>query len=358
MSTQLAISCPHCAATLKLKNNAFVGKKVPCPKCKKPFVVEQPPEDEFLAGDDNDFGAMDSDDADVDEELDSPRPKAKSKGESKGAKGKKKKSKSGGGFAPIAMIGGGIVLGLGLIGGLVYGAITMFGDSSDAAPAVAADPPPADAEAVDAAAEKPKVGDKAVDVLAYPGMVISAGEKSKSKANTLADKHNSDIEAAMQEGAPAAAPPAAEVEAAPDAAGENAAAMAKPEPEKDADGAAAKPARKLSKKEQKLLEEQQEQGMTGDAPPPAPMLDGDAAEATEGAEAKPAPALGLGLMKARDDDEASPSADKAAPAPQMKSDKGDDDAAAAAAESTDEKQPKSEQKSRSRRRSTKDKSND
>lgn len=652
MSTQFAITCPHCSATLKLKNSSFVGKKVPCPKCKQPFVVEQPPEDEFLADDDNDFGAMEGEDAEADEEFDAPRPKAKSKGESKGSKGKKKKSKSGGGFAPIAMIGGGVVLGLGLLGGLAYFAMTLFsggttnswvkwlpentdvavqirvadslnapffqpitnhptlsklinqppaspmGGSSAAftffeglgiqakdvdtltfgatdgmavakaneqgpgrgpqqfvavirlktpldetklaqAPAtvlakedyngkslytiVGATSPKVSVHSVDAttillgsdaelkaaidgngsapaasryafaddkanflfaaapqdpeqlkaiglstfrtyssgkkeqsaevkgiygnsysitlnqnlvvntrmsldsgmakttadqfkldvegfrtqfkasttqmkstnpfvsqemldklvghvdamfasaqasesgstanltmtlsgqivndalqmaepfmpmleqmaqqaaqqaanstAATKPKVGDKAIDVLAYPGMVISAGEKSKARIGDLGDKHNADIEAAMQEGGPTVALPAAEGEAASGkAAGEEAAAMAKPDGDADpapaesqsrkkkkkddddeemtapaddaemakpdsvegAEGGAAKPGRKLSKKEQKLLEEQQEQGAAGAAPPPAAMPD---EEAEDGEEDKPA----------------------------------------------------------------------
>ncbi len=125
MSTPLAISCPHCGAGLKLKNNNFVGKKVPCPKCKEPFLVEEPPEDEFLAGGDDDYGAMD--DAEEEEEEQAPRSRSKSNGSAKGGKGKgKKKSKSGGGFAPIAMIGGGVVLGLGLLGGIVYGAMALM----------------------------------------------------------------------------------------------------------------------------------------------------------------------------------------------------------------------------------------
>lgn len=127
MSTPLAVSCPHCGAGLKLKNNNFVGKKVPCPKCKQPFLVEEPPEDEFLSQDD-DFGAMDDMADEEEEEFEAPRSKGKSKGDSKSAKGKgkgKKKSKSGG-FAPIAMIGGGAVLGLGLLGGIVYGAMALF----------------------------------------------------------------------------------------------------------------------------------------------------------------------------------------------------------------------------------------
>ena len=130
MSTPLAVSCPHCGAGLKLKNNNFVGKKVPCPKCQKPFLVEQPPEDEFLSQDD-DFGAMD-DVAEEEEEAEAPRSKGKSKGDSKSAKGKgKKKSKSGGGFAPIAMIAGGVVLGIGLLGGIVYGAMALLGGGSN-----------------------------------------------------------------------------------------------------------------------------------------------------------------------------------------------------------------------------------
>jgi hypothetical protein len=650
MSTQLAISCPHCAATLKLKNNTFVGKKVPCPKCKKPFVVEQPPEDEFLAGDSEDYGDMANEESEHEEEVEAPRAKANAKG----GKSKKKKSKSGGGFGPIAMIGGGVVLGLGLLGGLAYFAMTLFsggttnswvkwlpentdiavqirvadslnapffkpitdhptlsklinqpptlpmGGSTTAityfqslgiqakdvdtltfgatdgmamakandqgpprgpqqfvavirlkvpleeaklaqAPAtvltkedyngkslyaiVGATSPKVSVHSVDAttillgsdaelkaaidgngsapaasryafaddkanflfvaapqdpeqlksiglstfktlksgskeqttdvkgiygnsysitlnqdlvvntrmsldpgmakntadqfkldvetfrtqfkasmtqmkspnpfvsqamidklvghvdtmfasaqssesgstanltmtlsgqivadtlqmaepfmpmleqmaqqaqmaanstAVEKPKIGDKAVDVLAYPGMVISAGENSKAKANALADKHNADIEAAMQEGAPAAAPPAAEGEAVPgNAVGEKAALMAKPEGDADAaepqpqkkkkkgdddeemtapapaddgemakpdseegtKGGATKPGRKLSKKEQKLLEEQQEQGNSGGAPPPALMPDEETEEAADDGEDKPA----------------------------------------------------------------------
>ena len=32
--------CPHCGAELKLKSDQSVGRKVPCPKCRTPFVVE------------------------------------------------------------------------------------------------------------------------------------------------------------------------------------------------------------------------------------------------------------------------------------------------------------------------------
>ncbi len=133
MSTQFAISCPHCAATLKLKNNKFVGKKVPCPKCKQPFVVEQPPEDEERVESLDDYGTDDTEDSELDEEVQAPRSRGKSKGDAKTGKGKRKKCKNGGGFASIAKIGGGAVLGLGLLGGIVYLAMSLFsgGNASD-----------------------------------------------------------------------------------------------------------------------------------------------------------------------------------------------------------------------------------
>jgi hypothetical protein len=117
MSTPLAVSCPNCGAGLKLKSKTFVGKKVPCPKCKKPFLVEEPPEDEFMAEDD--FGGGD-DYQEEEEEEEQPR----SKKAAKGGKGKKK-SKGGGGSGIVLMIGG-AVLGIGVLGGLVYGAIALI----------------------------------------------------------------------------------------------------------------------------------------------------------------------------------------------------------------------------------------
>lgn len=115
MSTPLAVSCPHCGAGLKLKSKTFVGKKVPCPKCKQPFVVEEPPEDEFL---EDDFGG--GDDYQEEEEEEELRPKKSSKG----GKGKKK-SKGGGGSGIVLMIGGAI-LGVGLLVGVVYGAMSLL----------------------------------------------------------------------------------------------------------------------------------------------------------------------------------------------------------------------------------------
>lgn len=39
MSGQISTRCPHCSKKFKLKNESAVGKKVPCPQCKQPFVV-------------------------------------------------------------------------------------------------------------------------------------------------------------------------------------------------------------------------------------------------------------------------------------------------------------------------------
>jgi hypothetical protein len=202
MSSPMAVSCPHCGAGLKLKNNSFVGKKVPCPKCKQPFVVEEPPQDEFLSQDD-DYGAMEE----AEEEPEEPRPKSKAKG-SKGGKGKKK-SKSGG-FAPIAMIAGGTVMGIGLLGGIIYGAMSLFSGKGEVQPVVAIEPAAAKDEAA-----PPKLGDSVTDITSYPGQVIDAGEKSKDKINTLNDQYQADLEAQMQEGGAAHAAPAATPAATP-----------------------------------------------------------------------------------------------------------------------------------------------
>jgi len=45
MSERITVRCPKCKAQLKLKNRKAVGKKVPCPKCSRPFVVT--PLDDF-----------------------------------------------------------------------------------------------------------------------------------------------------------------------------------------------------------------------------------------------------------------------------------------------------------------------
>lgn len=42
MPDPLSISCPHCSASFKAKNAAAIGKKVKCPKCDEPFVIQKP----------------------------------------------------------------------------------------------------------------------------------------------------------------------------------------------------------------------------------------------------------------------------------------------------------------------------
>ena len=157
--------CPNCRKILKLKTKAALGKRVPCPQCSEPFIVEEyeQPElvDNFLddeekgetfdyAGyeeasggggggydDYDDYGDDDYDDYGGDDydDYDSP-PKRKSKassGKKKPSKSKKKK-KSGGGmpaWAPMALIGTGAVA---VIGGIVGALIAFgpFGSSSNA----------------------------------------------------------------------------------------------------------------------------------------------------------------------------------------------------------------------------------
>src|SRR5258708_11620353 len=71
MSESISVECPQCGAKLKLKNRSSVGKRVPCPKCKTPFVVEAPaaddesgfmsvsePDDEFAVPADDDVAAQ------------------------------------------------------------------------------------------------------------------------------------------------------------------------------------------------------------------------------------------------------------------------------------------------------------
>ena len=42
MADPLSITCPHCIASFKIKSTAAVGKKVNCPKCDEPFVIQKP----------------------------------------------------------------------------------------------------------------------------------------------------------------------------------------------------------------------------------------------------------------------------------------------------------------------------
>lgn len=46
MSDAISVQCPRCHTRLKLKNRSAIGKRVPCPSCKQPFVVAVPAEQE------------------------------------------------------------------------------------------------------------------------------------------------------------------------------------------------------------------------------------------------------------------------------------------------------------------------
>ena len=115
----------------QVKNDNAVGKKVPCPKCKKPFVVEAPPEpeDEF-----DEFGDLDGFDSYEDDEFDeqpaSPRRRASaSAGSKRGkSKGKKKRKSSGdGGLKKPLLIGFGVIAALGLMVSVGVVGVKMLG---------------------------------------------------------------------------------------------------------------------------------------------------------------------------------------------------------------------------------------
>jgi|GEM_PF-1971731 len=42
MVEPVSITCPHCAASFKVKSTSAFGKKVKCPKCAEPFVIQKP----------------------------------------------------------------------------------------------------------------------------------------------------------------------------------------------------------------------------------------------------------------------------------------------------------------------------
>lgn len=123
MSDAISVECPQCHAKLKLKNRSAIGKRVPCPKCKKPFVVAAPPDDE----DSNAFLSVaepEADEfADLANEGDEPGQSEESERPTRRMKrpGKKGQKKS----APLnwqkpLLIGTSCLLLIGLLGGLGY----------------------------------------------------------------------------------------------------------------------------------------------------------------------------------------------------------------------------------------------
>ncbi len=132
MADPISIQCPHCKVKLKLKAAPPAGKKIGCPKCKKPFPVKVPAkkkegDDDFLdALDDlaeDDYEAPEDEDSQEGEEDAPPARSTKrsksgvaTKKSGKGKKGRSKKSSLG----PLLAIIGGSVAVLALVAGLVY----------------------------------------------------------------------------------------------------------------------------------------------------------------------------------------------------------------------------------------------
>jgi hypothetical protein len=131
MSEAITVNCPSCKASLKLKNSNSVGKKVPCPKCKKPFVVKAPPAEDdefaFMNASESD-GALPKTEDDEDDESPEEQPE-KSPSRAGGKRTKKGKSKSSGDtnwLKPLLIgIAALVVVGLFIGGGMV--AVSMMG---------------------------------------------------------------------------------------------------------------------------------------------------------------------------------------------------------------------------------------
>jgi len=132
MSEAITVKCPACKASLKLKSRSAVGKKVPCPKCKKPFVVKAPPpesEDElsFLNASESD-GAMAMSPEEDEEFAEAAEPTRPSSRSSAGRKKAKNKSGPPVNWLKPLLIG---VVAIAVIGLLVGGgivAVSMIGD--------------------------------------------------------------------------------------------------------------------------------------------------------------------------------------------------------------------------------------
>ena len=131
MAGSVSIQCSKCKAKLKLKNPKAVGKKVPCPKCKQPFVVKPLPEPE----DDDDFlsnlDSFDEDYAAPDEDYAAPA-LPPIPGRRSSSKQNTRKPSEPVHWQKLALIAGGGLLGVALLGGLVWVAVSaLSGSGSD-----------------------------------------------------------------------------------------------------------------------------------------------------------------------------------------------------------------------------------
>ncbi|MBX3440934.1 MAG: hypothetical protein KF774_00910 [Planctomyces sp.] len=130
MTSPITVQCPHCNSQMKIRNAAALGRSAPCPRCGEKFVLEElPQDDEFDLGSLGEYG--DVSDENADEEDDAPPPRSrKSSGTSRGKSGSKKKSskkrRSTDWKTPL-QLGGGILLGVTVLAGVVYGIMQLAG---------------------------------------------------------------------------------------------------------------------------------------------------------------------------------------------------------------------------------------
>lgn len=145
----ITVQCSHCGVTLKLKDASKVGKTVPCPKCRKPFVVQAqaPVEEEF------DISFDDTEDPAETAAISAPRraPVAGGGAKSRSTPRKGKSRSSGGGG------GAGLWIGLGAVALLVLVGVGLWAagvfSSGQGQPVAQESAPPAPAgDAVAAAA--------------------------------------------------------------------------------------------------------------------------------------------------------------------------------------------------------------
>jgi hypothetical protein len=122
MSEAISVKCPQCGASLKLKNEAAAGKRVPCPRCKKPFVVKIPQADDepdfIIHSEPEDEFAAQSEETAAAPTLEHPRVKS-GRSKPKPASAKKPPPASGNGVK-ILVVAGSVLAILGLIGGGGY----------------------------------------------------------------------------------------------------------------------------------------------------------------------------------------------------------------------------------------------
>ena len=107
----IKVACPNCEAVLNLKDDSKVGKRVRCPKCSEPFVMEVP--------DDDDVEAVDADE--FDDELPGRQRPGRSKQRSRSSGSRSKPSTLGRNSSSnsVYLIGGGIEAGFVLIVGII-----------------------------------------------------------------------------------------------------------------------------------------------------------------------------------------------------------------------------------------------